>query len=49
MPGHWEGDLIIGANGASAIAVVLLLASFSLLVVLNLYQNFIANRGGRGE
>lgn len=36
-------------NGASAIAVVLLLASFSLLVVLNLYQAFVASRGGRGE
>jgi sulfate transport system permease protein len=36
-------------NGAAAIAVVLLIASFGLLVLLNLYQNFIANRGGRGE
>ena len=36
-------------NGASAIAVVLLLASFSLLVLLNLYQAFVASRGGRGE
>jgi len=36
-------------NGAAAIAVVLLIASFGLLVLLNLYQSFIANRGGRGE
>ena len=36
-------------NGASAIAVVLLLASFSLLVALNLYQGWIARRGTRGE
>ena len=36
-------------NGASAIAVVLLFASFSVLVVLNLYQGWIARRGERGE
>ena len=36
-------------DGASAIAVVLLFASFSVLVVLNLYQSWIARRGERGE
>jgi sulfate transport system permease protein len=36
-------------DGASAIAVVLLLASFALLVLLNLYQAWNAKRGGRGE